>query len=203
MKNPAPRSENLRRALAQEAARVMIEQGIRDFLFAKRKAAERFGVTDSAVLPKNTEIEAALREHQRLFGGEAHQDSLQSQRAAACELMQRLAMFQPRLTGPVLNGTATEHDPVLLHVFADRLESVTLKLMDQGVRFELGEKRIRYGAERIVQQPCIRVEFDNQPAELVVFGIDGIRQPPVSPVDGKPMRRADLATVEALMLTTD
>ena len=71
MKNPAPRSENLRRALAQEAARVMIEQGIRDFLFAKRKAAERFGVTDSAVLPKNTEIEAALREHQRLFGGEA------------------------------------------------------------------------------------------------------------------------------------
>ena len=203
MKNPAPRSENLRRALAQEAARVMIEQGIRDFLFAKRKAAERFGVTDSAVLPKNTEIEAALREHQRLFGGEAHQDSLQSQRAAACELMQRLAMFQPRLTGPVLNGTATEHDPVLLHVFPDRLESVTLKLMDQGVRFELGEKRIRYGAERIVQQPCIRVEFDDQPAELVVFGIAGIRQPPVSPVDGKPMRRADLATVEALMLTTD
>ena len=181
----------------------MVEQGIRDFLFAKRKAAERFGVTDSAVLPKNTEIEAALREHQRLFGGEAHEDSLQAQRAVACELMQRLAMFQPRLTGPVLNGTATQHDPVLLHVFADRLESVTLKLMDQGVPFELGEKRVRYGAERIVQQPCIHLEFDDQPAELVVFGIDGIRQSPVSPVDGKPMRRADLATVEALMLSTD
>lgn len=203
MKNPAPRTENLRRALAQEAARVMVEQGIRDFLFAKRKAAERFGVTDSAVLPKNTEIEAALREHQRLFGGEAHEDSLQAQRAVACELMQRLAMFQPRLTGPVLNGTATQHDPVLLHVFADRLESVTLKLMDQGVPFELGEKRVRYSAERIVQQPCIHLEFDDQPAELVVFGIDGVRQSPVSPVDGKPMRRADLATVEALMLSTD
>ena len=39
------RGEHLRRALAQEAARVMAEHGIRDFLVAKRKAAERFGVT--------------------------------------------------------------------------------------------------------------------------------------------------------------
>ncbi|MBV8307804.1 MAG: hypothetical protein JO274_10025, partial [Gammaproteobacteria bacterium] len=43
-----PRGENLRRALAQEAARIMAEHGIRDFLVAKRKAAERFGVADGA-----------------------------------------------------------------------------------------------------------------------------------------------------------
>ena len=42
------RSENLRRALAQEAARIMAEHGIRDFLIAKRKAAERMGVSDTA-----------------------------------------------------------------------------------------------------------------------------------------------------------
>ena len=69
------RTENLRRALAQEAARVMAEHGIRDFLFAKRKAAERFGVTDNAVLPKNTEIEDALAEYQRLFGGDFARES--------------------------------------------------------------------------------------------------------------------------------
>ena len=40
------RGDNLRRALAQEAARIMAEHGIRDFLVAKRKAAERFGVSD-------------------------------------------------------------------------------------------------------------------------------------------------------------
>ena len=33
-----------------------------------KKAADRLGVNDVAVLPKNIEIEAALREHQRLFG---------------------------------------------------------------------------------------------------------------------------------------
>jgi hypothetical protein len=42
---------------------------------------------------------------------------------------------------------------------------------------------------------------DDQPVELVVFNIDGIRQAPISPVDGKPMRRADLREVEGLLAT--
>ena len=71
-------------ALAQEAARIMAEHGIRDFFVAKKKAAERLGVSDgSAVLPKNTEIETALVEYQRLFGGESHTESLYAQRRAA------------------------------------------------------------------------------------------------------------------------
>ena len=65
------RSDNLRRALAQEAARIMAEHGIRDFFVAKKKAAERLGVSDgSAVLPKNIEIETALVEYQQI--GRAH-----------------------------------------------------------------------------------------------------------------------------------
>ena len=114
--------------------------------------------------------------------------------------MQRLHTFKPRLVGPVLLGTATPHDHVLLHLFADRLESVTLELMDQRVPFELGERRIRYDADCILQQPCITLDYDDQSVELLIFGVDGIRQAPLSPVDGKPLRRADLATVEELLL---
>ena len=62
-RHPTPRGDNLRRALAQEAARIMAEHGIRDFFIAKRKAAARLGVNDGAVvLPKNTQIETALAE---------------------------------------------------------------------------------------------------------------------------------------------
>ena len=39
------RGDMLRRAVADEAARLMIEHGLDDFGTAKRKAAERFGVT--------------------------------------------------------------------------------------------------------------------------------------------------------------
>jgi hypothetical protein len=197
-----PRAENLRRALAQEAARVMSEHGIRDFLFAKRKAAERFGVVDGAVLPRNSEIEEALIEYQRLFGGEEHVESLYAQRLAAAEAMRALHDFQPRLVGAVLNGTATEHAHVQIHVFADRAETVAFRLMDQGIPYEMGEKRLKFNAERVVLQPTIELEIDAQPVEVVVFSVDGIRQAPVSPVDGRPMRRADLAEVEALLADT-
>ena len=56
MKKLPPRAENLRRALAQEAARIMSEHGIRDFLTAKRKAAERFGVSALKDEPLGAEL---------------------------------------------------------------------------------------------------------------------------------------------------
>jgi hypothetical protein len=195
----ALRSENLRRALAQEAARIMAEHGIRDFLVAKRKAAERFGVVDGAVLPKNTEIETALAEYQRLFGGASHERSLHGQRRAALLAMQRLRAFEPRLVGAVLSGTATEHSEVQLHLFADSAESVAISLMDQGIRHDITARRVKMNAERVLEYPGVRFEIDDHAIEATVFPTDGIRQSPVSPVDGKPMRRADVSELEALL----
>jgi hypothetical protein len=193
------RTENLRRALAQEAARIMAEHGIRDYLVAKRKAAERFGVTDNAVLPKNTEIEDALVVHQRLFGGESHQESLHAQRKVALRAMRRLREFEPRLVGPVLTGTATAHSEVQLHLFTDQAESVAIKLMDEGIPHEVTERRVKMNSDWVRACPGVRFEIDNQPVDATVFPMDGIRQAPVSPVDGKPMRRADADELEALI----
>jgi hypothetical protein len=193
------RSDNLRRALAQEAARIMAEHGIRDFLVAKRKAAERFGVTDSAVLPKNTEIETALAEYQRLFGGASHARTLHAQRSAALAAMRLLQGFEPRLVGAVLSGTATEHSGVQLHLFAERPEAVAISLMDQGIRHEITARRVKMNAERVLEYPGVRFEIDDQAIEATVFPTDGIRQAPVSPVDGRPMRRADATELQQLI----
>lgn len=192
--------DNVRRALAQEAARIMAEHGIRDFFVAKRKAAERLGIADgAAALPKNTEIEAALVEYQRLFGGDTHTESLHAQRQAALSAMRYLREFEPRLVGPVLSGTATEHSEVQLHLFADRAESVALKLLDEGIPHDVTEKRVKMGAERVLTYPGVRFQLDDQSIEVTVFPMDGIRQAPVSPVDGKPMRRATAFEVASLL----
>ena len=127
-KKYSQRAEDLRRALAQEAARIMAEHGIGDFLQAKRKAADRLGVNDVAVLPKNVEIEAALRAHQRLFGRDSHDHTLKEQRRIALDTMRMLEEFQPRLVGSVLTGTATNYSDINLHLFADRSESVAIRL---------------------------------------------------------------------------
>jgi hypothetical protein len=195
----SPRNGNLRRALAQEAARIMAQHGIHDFLTAKRKAAAALGVTDSSALPRNTEIEAALAEYQRLFDAGGHQQSLEEQRRAALHAMHWLSQFEPRLVGPVLTGTATEHADIQLHLFADRCENVALQLIDQGVAHEVTERRVRLDAERTKAYPGLRFEVLNRNVEATVFPLDGIRQAPVSPVDGKPMRRADVAELASLL----
>ncbi len=195
----SPRSGNLRRALAQEAARIMAQHGIHDFLTEKRKAAERLGVVDSSALPRNTEIEQALAEYQRLFNARDHEQTLHSQRRAALDAMHWLSKFEPRLVGSVLSGTATEHADIQLHLFADRPEYVALQLIDRGVEHEVTERRVRLDAERIKAYPGLRFSVGSRRIEATVFPVDGIRQAPVSPVDGKPMRRADTDELESLL----
>lgn len=193
------RGAQLRRILAQEAARIMSEQGIDDFLLAKRKAVERLGVGDASVLPKNTEVEAALAEYHRLFGATEHSNTLTHLRRIALEAMHLLREFEPRLVGPVLAGTASEHSEINLHLFADQPESVALRLMEQGIPHQLTERRLRYEPTRVVSYPVFRFVAGKQPIDAVVFPIDGIRQSPASPVDGRPMRRGGFAEVEELL----
>ena len=193
------RTEDLRRALAQEAARIMAEHGIEDFLQAKRKAADRLGVHDVAVLPKNIEIEAALRAHLRLFGRDSHDHSLKDQRRIALDTMRLLAEFQPRLVGSVLTGTATNYSDINLHLFADGSEAVAIRLLDMGIPHEFYERRVKMDADRSISHPALRFDANGRTVDATVFPVDGIRQSPYSPVDGRPMRRADAREVAELV----
>lgn len=198
-KRSNPRAVQLRLALAQEAARIMAEQGIDDYGLAKRKAAERLGATDISVLPKNTEIEEALAAHHRLFEANTHSTALSALRRTALQAMRLLHRFQPRLVGPVLSGTASAHSEVNLHLFAEGPEPVALHLMEQGIPHRVGERRMRYEPNRLVAYPVVHFVAGDKEIDAVVFPIDGIRQSPASPVDGRPMRRADAAELESLL----
>ena len=48
---------HMRKILAKEAARIILENGIQDYGLAKRKAAQRHGVDSMSILPRNIEIE--------------------------------------------------------------------------------------------------------------------------------------------------
>ena len=198
-RRPNPRADLLRQAVADEAARIMNEQGVDDFLLAKRKAAERLGVTDASILPRNTEIEAAMMAHHRLFAHDRHAADLTELRRAALAAMRLMADFQPRLVGPVLNGSASAHSEINLHLFSETPEAVSLRLDERGVPHEVLERRVRFERDRAVSYPALRFVAGRQTVDAVVFPLDGIRQSPCSPVDGKPMRRASTTEVEDLL----
>lgn len=177
----------------------MFEHGIDDYGFAKRKAAERLGAGEYAVLPRNAEIDAALAEYQRLYAAETHEDTLFEQRRAALAAMELLVDYQPRLVGPVLTGTATPYQSIWLHLFCDFPEAVSMQMIDRQMQYHVGEQRIRMNADRYVLVPSVEFELHDLPFEALIFSSDGIRQAPLSPSDGKPMRRAPLAEVRRLV----
>ncbi len=191
--------DRARQVLAQEAARIIVEQGIEDYRVAKIKAAERLGMSERGSLPGNSEIEKAVSEHLQLFGRESHVDLLRTLRHAALAAMEMLAPFTPRLVGPVLHGTASANSPINLHVFADNAEMVAIRLQERSVQYRPFERRLKRRRDRAETFAAFRFTQDESDIEATVFPVDGVRQAPISPVDGKPMRRADINAILKLL----
>lgn len=109
-----------------------------------------------------------------------------------------LGKFEPRLVGAVLAGSATEHADIQLHVFSDSIEAVCTHLIDRRYEYEVLERKVRMTLDRAIEVPTIQFSIGDEMVEAMVFPRDGIRQSPISPVDGRPMRRASMAEVTAL-----
>jgi hypothetical protein len=193
------RERQMRERLAQEAAQILAETGSRDFFAAKRKAAEHLGAIDTRNMPSNQEIEEALMTYQRLFRADRQPQELRRLRQVALQAMKFFADFRPRLVGSVLRGTADTNSTVTLHVYAGAAEEVGLHLMENAIPFETADKRLRFGIELYQTLPVYRFLAEETSIEVIVFQLDGSHQAPLSPVDGKSMRRADIVAVEKLL----
>lgn len=190
-----------RTLIAQHAARLMHEDGIRDHAAAKRKAAQQLGITDDAAMPRNSEIELALRDHLRLFTGDERLDLLRALREAALAAMTSLAAFQPRLVGAVLDGTADQHSAVCLHLFTDLAEEVSLFLVERGIDYDLVDRRLRLDTQRQATAPAYRCRVDGIGFDLTVLPVDGLRQAPLDRAGERPMIRAGIAQLRQLLET--
>ncbi|MDV3467677.1 hypothetical protein RZA67_02830 [Stenotrophomonas sp. C3(2023)] len=189
--------------VAHEAARLMADSGLHDYQQAKRKAAERLGIHDDASLPRNTEIEQALREHQRLFAGAAHVAALRQRRQSAVEAMEFLHAFAPRLAGPVLDGTADARSPVQLYLHSDDADAVQRHLDDHGIPAQAHTRRLRMDREHSLDVPLWTFSADELAFELLVLPYDALRQSPLSIVDDRPQRRATLSQLRQLLAEQD
>ena len=193
----------MRQQLALEAARIMAEEGVKDFHVAKHKAAERLHAPNTHNLPRNDEIQAALYEYQRLFKGQSQPQRLEYLREASCKAMQFLDRFKPRLVGPVLDGSATEFSDVSLHLFAEPADDVSIFLMESRIPYELDSQRVTMTNGEVKELPLYQVMLEDVPITLTVFDMKGLRQAPCSPVTGKPMPRASIQSVEELLHTSE
>jgi len=193
------RHHERRQQLAQEAARWMAEGGFHDYAEAKRKAARRLGVVDEAALPRNEEVQAALREYQRLFQGGVQPVVLRQRREAAVQAMAFFAGFAPRLVGPVLDGTADAHSPVILHLHAEDADEVARFLLESGIPADVRTVAVRLDKKRSVDVSAWHFMADEVAFELKVLPLAALHQAPLSALDDKPAPRATAVQVRGLL----
>lgn len=192
------RLKERRQRLAQEAARLIAEGGSRDYQQAKLKAALRLGIADEASLPRNREIDEALRQYQRLFQPD-NASALHQRREAALLALEFFAVFEPRLVGPVLDGTADARSAVTLHLHSDDADAASRFLEQHGIPAEVRSRRLRLDRERSAEFPVWLFSADDIAFDLTVLPHDVLRQAPLSALDQKPLRRASAVQLRQLL----
>lgn len=184
--------------VVQEAARIICEDGLADYRLAKQKAVERLGLGFGTPLPSNADIQDAVIQYQRLFGGRAYADRLRHLRRTAVQAMRLLKDYRPRLVGAVATGATTDAHKVQLHCFADKPEQIDMMLADAGLRYEVSERRYRLASGETLDVPVLTFMADDVGVDVAMFPERGMREAPLSPNDGQPMKRLELHAVELL-----
>lgn len=188
-----------RELLAQEAARIMSQEAVRDYLAAKRKAAARLGVDEAAGMPSNAEVEREFLRYQGLFDNGERREDVRRLREIALEVMRRLVDFSPRLFGSVFEGTADRHSNVNILLFAEPVEEVAFFLLDRRIRYRDATRRLMLQGEAAADYPAYTLQVEHAEIELTVLSPHQARQPLRSHTDGRVLGRADIPQLEQLL----
>ena len=204
---PRESLDQLRQVIAQKAAIMMVEDGITDFAYAKKKAGRQMGVLEKSVLPTNSEIEEEIKLYHLLYNAEDQPKELKQLRQAALATMQLFDRFNPYLTGSVLDGTAGKNAQTDIHLFADSAKDVEIFLLSQQIPFESDEKAYRLSDRPSKNKkdkvrktvPTFTLETEYGLQKLSVFEYDDIRVATKRATNGSNADRADINDLQLLI----
>ena len=188
--------------IACEAARLMYEDGVREYRDAKRKAAKRFGpekaLSLGSHLPTNAEIHEELARLIATREEEVLPERLLRLRLTALAYLEMFADFSPYLVGSVLSGAVTERSDIDIHLFSDSIEAVENLLTERGMGFETETVPIRKGGV-ITDYTHVYLEDEGVVIECSVYPAKERRNRTVSSITGKPMERAGTTQLKKLI----
>ncbi len=183
--------------LAQEAARIIVSEGVHDYQRAKCKARERLHALQGVALPSNVEIESAIRSFTRTFLP-GHERVLRNMRCTALTVMNWLTPYHPYLTGPVLEGTAGAETPISLHVSCDCTEEVLTLLQRRGMAVRLADRHFRQ-QRHYTCLPVLVFTYREHEIDITVFSLRQQHQPPKSKMHHRSAQRINGKALAGLL----
>lgn len=197
-RNASGKHSALRERIAHLAARIMAEDGVDDFGYAKRKAARQAGASDARAMPDNEEIECALAMYRQIYQKDEHPNLLRELREQALTIMKLVERFNPFLSGSVLSGVAGRFSDIEIHLFADSSKEVEMFLINHGWKYRASQARCFVNqTER--QIPLFLAEHEGTEVQFKVFDRQDQRQSIRATAFGRPLQRAGVSEVMSLL----
>ncbi|MFO0612891.1 MAG: nucleotide-binding enzyme [Polyangiaceae bacterium] len=199
------RHGGIRVVLAREAARLMLEEGVKQYFVAKRMAARRVLNRAEAEsvrfrprdLPSNGEIRAEILALARRAEGSRQTRRLFAMRVTALEAMRALEGFEPRLIGSVSTGHVRRGSDIDLSLFTLDEDAVEARIRATGWVFERERVSIQKHG-KIAEYVHYHVALA-YPLELTLYDPMDLRVRVRSSTDGKPIVRMRASDVRALL----
>ena len=191
------KQQQIRMLLIREAARLMVEENVSQYLDAKKLAAKRLFNKPLKNLPSNKEVADAVYAMNHLLDSESLDAQLFEMRQVAVNVMQALQDFSPRLIGSVSTGRIRESSDIDIHVFVDHIEYLLIFLDHLVWHYERTMVTIQqHGKLNDYHHVHLWMDYD---IELSVYPTLGIRKSTRSSIDGKPIQRLSLSRVKAFI----
>ena len=164
-------SKNIKISVANLAAQLIMEEGIKDYLFAKKKAAKSLGLNENVSLPTNSQIDKAIDDFNKIFNPNIDIEFLQQFKTQALEVMNIFKNFKPHLMNQLSQGIIPKFPEIKINLFADNLKDVEYVLLNSELSYDFKEVKmnIKEGKPSIKSIPTIYLDNLSIPAEIKVY----------------------------------
>ena len=164
-------SKNIKLSVANLAAQLIMEEGIKDYLYAKKKAAKSLGINENANLPTNSQIDKAIDEFNKIFSPNIDIEFLQQFKTQALEVMSIFKNFKPHLMNQLSQGVIPKFPEIKINLFADNLKDVEYVLLNSQLSYDFKEVKMntKEGKHSFRSIPTIYLENLFIPAEIKVY----------------------------------
>ena len=164
--------KNIRLSIANKAAEIIMEEGITDYQYAKKKAVRYLDLDTVDLLPSNDEIDKALLDYRLIFKAELDIELVKTIKTEALRIMKFFESFNPYFVTQLSDGLLPKYPIIQINLFSDNMKEVEYILLNNNIPFEtkdfnISEKRTK--KQSLKKIPLILIERGNVPVELKIF----------------------------------
>ena len=164
-------SKNTKLSVANLAAQMIMEEGIKDYFFAKKKAAKSLGLNENVSLPTNIQIDKAIEEFHKIFNQDTNIEFLEHFKDQALNVMDLFKSFKPHLMNELTKGIIPKFPEIKINLFADNIKDIEYVLLNSEISYEFSETKMykKSGKNSIKSVPTIYLDSLSIPAEIKIY----------------------------------